>query len=67
MQSVNESNPSLSLPKASRPLLKWAGGKTQMIPSLLEAMPKKFENYIMILKKQFIFYFKSLLIFKITF
>jgi DNA adenine methylase len=46
MQSVNESKPLLSPPKVSRPLLKWAGGKTQMIPSLLEAMPKKFENYI---------------------
>lgn len=46
MQSVNVSKPLLSPSKASRPLLKWAGGKTQMIPSLLEAMPKKFENYI---------------------
>jgi DNA adenine methylase len=27
-------------------LLKWAGGKTQMIPNLIEAMPKSFNNYI---------------------
>jgi len=46
MQSLNESNLKLSPPKVSRPLLKWAGGKTQMIPNLLEAMPKKYENYI---------------------
>jgi len=27
-------------------LLKWAGGKTQMIPNLIEAMPKNFNSYI---------------------
>jgi DNA adenine methylase len=32
--------------KASRPLLKWAGGKTQMIPDLIQAMPKSYNNYI---------------------
>lgn len=32
--------------KASRPLLKWAGGKTQMIPDLIQAMPKSYNSYI---------------------
>lgn len=37
----------LSAPrKVSRPLLKWAGGKTQIIPNLINAMPKEFNNYI---------------------
>lgn len=38
---------SLSTPlRVSRPLLKWAGGKTQMISNLIDAMPKEFNNYI---------------------
>ena len=32
--------------KVSKPLLKWAGGKTQMIPGLIDAMPKNFNKYI---------------------
>lgn len=31
---------------ATRPLLKWAGGKTQLLPELLGKMPKKFGKYI---------------------
>jgi DNA adenine methylase len=31
---------------ATRPLLKWAGGKTQLLPELLEKTPKKFGKYI---------------------
>jgi len=46
MFSANESRP-LGVPlRVSRPLLKWAGGKTQLIPNLIEAMPKSFNNYI---------------------
>lgn len=29
-----------------RPLLKWAGGKTQLLPALLEIMPKDYGRYI---------------------
>ena len=32
--------------RASRPLLKWAGGKTQIISSLVRAMPTSYNNYI---------------------
>lgn len=46
MLSVNQPQPTNALPRASRPLLKWAGGKTQMIPSLIQAMPRNFNNYI---------------------
>lgn len=46
MLSVNQSQPISPSPRVSRPLLKWAGGKTQMIPNLIEAMPKSFNNYI---------------------
>lgn len=31
---------------ATRPLLKWAGGKTQLLPELLAKTPKKFGKYI---------------------
>jgi DNA adenine methylase len=31
---------------AARPLLKWAGGKTQLLPELLAKAPKKFGKYI---------------------
>ncbi len=30
---------------AARPFLKWAGGKQQLLPALLEAMPVTFERY----------------------
>lgn len=46
MLSVNQSQPTSSAPRVSRPLLKWAGGKTQMIPNLIEAIPKSFNKYI---------------------
>ena len=46
MLSANQSQPMNFELRASRPLLKWAGGKTQMIPKLLDAMPKSFNNYI---------------------
>ena len=32
--------------KIARPLLKWAGGKTQLLPELLASMPKTFNRYI---------------------
>ena len=44
--SVNQSQPKDAPVRVSRPLLKWAGGKTQMIPNLMGAMPKNFNNYI---------------------
>lgn len=46
MLSVDKSQPEGMPLKFSRPLLKWAGGKTQIIPNLIGAMPKKFDNYI---------------------
>lgn len=46
MQSANQAQPTVAPVRVSRPLLKWAGGKTQMIPNLIEAMPKSFNNYI---------------------
>ena len=46
MQSANQLQNPDSHAKASRPLLKWAGGKTQIIPNLIKAMPKSFNNYI---------------------
>lgn len=35
-----------SLELSTRPLLKWAGGKTQLLPELLAKAPKKFGKYI---------------------
>lgn len=32
--------------RISKPLLKWAGGKTQLIPQLLNAMPSHYNKYI---------------------
>jgi DNA adenine methylase len=32
--------------EVQRPLLKWAGGKTQLLPELLTASPAKFNNYV---------------------
>jgi len=46
MLSVNQSQLTGPAPRVARPLLKWAGGKTQMIPNLIEAMPKSFNHYI---------------------
>jgi len=46
MLSANQSQPTVAPVRVSRPLLKWAGGKTQIIPNLIEAMPKSFNNYI---------------------
>lgn len=31
---------------ASRPLLKWAGGKTQLLPALLSRMPRTYKKYV---------------------
>ncbi len=33
-------------PRMTRPLLKWAGGKTQLLPELLAKMPKRYGKYI---------------------
>jgi len=30
----------------TRPFLKWAGGKSQLLPHLLELAPKQFNKYI---------------------
>jgi DNA adenine methylase len=46
MLPANHLQPADAPVRVSRPLLKWAGGKTQMIPNLIEAMPKSFNNYI---------------------
>lgn len=46
MLPANQLQPSNAPVRVSRPLLKWAGGKTQMIPNLIDAMPKSFNNYI---------------------
>lgn len=46
MLPANQLQPANAPIRVSRPLLKWAGGKTQMIPNLIEAMPKSFNNYI---------------------
>lgn len=46
MLSANQLKPMSAPLRVSRPLLKWAGGKTQMIPNLIGAMPKSFNNYI---------------------
>jgi DNA adenine methylase len=46
MLPANQLQPADAPVRVSRPLLKWAGGKTQMIPNLIEAMPKSFNNYI---------------------
>ena len=29
-----------------KPILKWAGGKRQMLPGLIKCIPEKFNNYI---------------------
>lgn len=29
----------------AKPIVKWAGGKRQLIDKLIEYMPKKFNNY----------------------
>jgi DNA adenine methylase Dam len=34
------------IPSLQKPFLKWAGGKTQMIPNLLKFAPAKFNKYI---------------------
>lgn len=39
-------SPELAGSRTYRPLLKWAGGKTQLLPNLLARMPKTFKKYI---------------------
>lgn len=36
----------IEIPTLSRPLLKWAGGKTQLLGDILPKVPKKFGKYI---------------------
>ena len=35
-----------SLPRYARPPLKWAGGKTQLLPEIVAKIPKKYGSYI---------------------
>lgn len=50
MKIKNQKKYSISSTKAKRsstkPILKWAGGKTQLIPALMEKAPKEYGNYI---------------------
>lgn len=43
MTAVRTANP---LPQVSRPLLKWAGGKSQLLGELLPLMPNQYNRYI---------------------
>ena len=45
MSSTGKTSPSASPRAAARPFLKWAGGKAQLLPSLLEAAPVTFARY----------------------
>jgi DNA adenine methylase len=40
--SLYEHNP----PESAKPVLKWAGGKTQLLPVLLRALPARYDRYI---------------------
>ncbi len=35
----------MRLPRAARPVLKWAGGKTQLLPEILSRMPARIRTY----------------------
>ncbi len=43
---MNTSEPQFSIENKSKPILKWAGGKTSLLPQLLNYFPKKFNKYI---------------------
>lgn len=45
--AVSSPAPSLATPSSSqaKPFVKWAGGKTQLLPELLPRLPKQFDNY----------------------
>ena len=34
------------LNQRARPILKWAGGKSQLLPQLIPHFPKKFDRYV---------------------
>ena len=36
----------MNLEKKINPILKWAGGKRQLIPEIIKIIPKKFNKYI---------------------
>ncbi len=44
-QLVLEFNESIGLESPPQPFVKWAGGKSQLLPQLLPLFPKKFNNY----------------------
>ena len=35
----------MAIQKEARPFVRWAGGKTQLLPALLDRIPKKFKHY----------------------
>ncbi|WP_161597648.1 DNA adenine methylase [Fluviispira multicolorata] len=43
---MNDSNFHFSLKEKSKPILKWAGGKTNLLPQLLKIFPVNFYRYI---------------------
>lgn len=45
LRDIEERHASTHDAVAARPFLKWAGGKQQLLPRLLEAMPARFERY----------------------
>ena len=36
----------MNLEKKINPILKWAGGKRQLIPEIIKILPEKFNNYV---------------------
>jgi DNA adenine methylase len=45
LRGKNMSISKVSSPSVPRPFLKWAGGKTQLLPELLKRVPAKFRTY----------------------
>lgn len=45
MNKLNREPRNLKLPFMARPFIKWAGGKTQLLPDLLRHVPQRFGRY----------------------